>query len=281
VKKFLKWTGLVVAALVVIAGLGIGYLYAASEGKMHQHFTVAAPAPLALPADPAEIAEGQRLAHLTGCTHCHAENLGGAVPLDIPHVVRFVAPNVTAIVPNYSDAQLITLLRKGVKPDGTGVYFMPSEMLRHLSDADLARVIAWVRSMPRTEGITGKTEVRLIGRIIIATGQYKSAAEEIQSGTAAPPPVGLSTAAAHGHYLVMSACSECHGQDLNGNPGAKAPPLAIAKAYTAEQFAKLMREGVPLSGQELELMSPTARARFASFTAEEVAAVYEFLRSRH
>jgi hypothetical protein len=41
-----------------------------------------------------------------------------------------------------------------------------------------------------------------------------------------------------------------------------------------------MREGVPVSGQELELMSPTARARFTSFTAEEVAAVYEFLQSR-
>ena len=70
-------------------------------------------------------------------------------------------------------------------------------------------------------------------------------------------------AAAHGHYLVMSACSECHGQDLNGNPDAKAPPLAIAKGYSAEQFSRLMHEGVAArAAQELELMSPTARARF-------------------
>jgi cytochrome c553 len=90
----------------------------------------------------------------------------------------------------------------------------------------------------------------------------------------------LSDSAAHGRYRVMSSCTECHGQDLNGNPDAKAPPLAIAKAYSAEQFSALMREGRPLSGQELELMSPTARARFASFTTEEIAAVYEFLQSR-
>ena len=88
------------------------------------------------------------------------------------------------------------------------------------------------------------------------------------------------TAAAHGRYLAMSACTECHGQDLNGNPAAKAPPLSIAKGYSAEQFSRLMHDGVPLSGQELELMSPTARARFASLTAEETAALYEFLSTR-
>ena len=135
-KKFFKWTGLVAAAivgLVLVAGV---FVYVASESKMHRRFSVGVPPPLALPTDAAEIAEGKRLAHLTGCTHCHGEDLGGAVPLDIPHVVRFVAPNITAIAPRYTDAQLITLLRQGVKPDGTSVYFMPSEMLRHLHDRD-------------------------------------------------------------------------------------------------------------------------------------------------
>jgi mono/diheme cytochrome c family protein len=202
------------------------------------------------------------------------------VPLDIPNVVRFVAPNVTAIAPTYSDAQFITLLRQGVKADGTSVYFMPSEMFRNLSDADLTRIIAWVRTVPATDGITGKTEVRLIGRFIIGTGQYKSAAEEIQARAAEAAPAGLSESAARGRYLVMNSCIECHGADLQGNPDAKAPPLSIAKAYSAEQFSKLMHEGVPLSGQALQLMSPTAKARFAVLTAEETAAVYEFLRTR-
>ena len=187
VKKFLKWTGFVVArrssALVSVVGV---LLYVASESKMRQHFTVGRaaaaarcrPTPRRSPrAGASRISRAARIAT--------AKNLGGVVPSATFRTwsgsSRPISP---AIVPNYTDAQLITLLRQGVKPDGTSVYFMPSEMIRHLSDEDLARVIAWVRSVPATEGITGKTEVRLVGRFIIATGQFKSAAEEIQSATA-------------------------------------------------------------------------------------------------
>ena len=49
-----------------------------------------------------------------------------------PNLVRLVAPNISTVLPNYSDAQLATVLRKGVKPDGKSVLFMPSEMFRHL-----------------------------------------------------------------------------------------------------------------------------------------------------
>jgi cytochrome c553 len=280
VKKFLKWTGFVVAGLAGLAALGIAYLYFASERELNRHHAVASPAAIAVPTDPAEIAEGRRLAHLTGCTHCHSENLSGAVPLDIPNVVRFVAPNLTELLPQYSDAQLVTLLRKGVRPDGTGVLFMPSEMTRHLSDQDLGRVIAFLRSAPPTPGVTGKTEVRFVGRYILASGQFKTAADTIEQAAPDVASANLSPAAARGRYLAMSACTECHGQDLNGRPEAKAPPLAIAKSYTADEFSKLMHEGIALGGRQYELMSPTALARFAVLTPEETAAIYEFLQSR-
>ena len=80
-KKILKWTGFVVAAVAGLVLIGGVYVYFASETRMHRHFAVAPPPPLTLPTDAAEIAEGRRLAHLTGCTHCHTEDLGGAVPL--------------------------------------------------------------------------------------------------------------------------------------------------------------------------------------------------------
>jgi cytochrome c553 len=280
VKKFLKWTGFVVAGLAGVVALGIAYLYFASERELGRRHEVAAPAAIVIPTDPAEIAEGRRLAHLTGCTHCHSENLSGAVPLDIPNVVRFVAPNLTELLPQYSDAQLVTLLRQGVRPDGTGVLFMPSEMTRHLDDQDLGRVIAFLRSMPPAKGVTGKTEVRLVGRYILASGQFKTAAQAIELAKDDAPPSNLSAAVARGRYLAMSACSECHGQDLNGRPEAKAPPLAIAKAYSADEFSKLMHEGIALGGKQYELMSPTALARFSVLTPEETSAIYEFLQSR-
>ncbi|HEX6395851.1 MAG TPA: c-type cytochrome [Steroidobacteraceae bacterium] len=279
-KKFLRWTGIVAAGLVVVIFAGIGWLYFASEREIHRRYEVVAVTPPALPSDPAEIAEGLRVAQLAGCLHCHGEKLTGSVVDDIPHLVRLVAPNLSTLLPGYSDAQIATVLRKGVKPDGTSVVFMPSEMFRHLSDQDLARVIAWLRTVPAsTEGVQEKTEVRLLGRLIVANGDVKLAAQSIAS---LPPPVGAFDAAdpvSHGRYLVMNLCTECHGQDLEGFAPIHAPALAVAKAYSAAQFARLMHDGVALGDRQLELMSATSRARFAHLRDEELQAVYAFLQS--
>jgi len=187
VKKILKWTGFVVAGISGLVVLGVAYVYFASERELTRRYEIATlPAPT-LPTDAAEIAAGRRIAIHAGCLHCHAENLTGIVVDDIPHLLRLVAPNISVRLPNYSDAQIATVLRKGVKPDGTSVVFMPSEMFRHLSDADLARLIAWLRSVPANPaGIREKTEVRLLGRLILAKGDVRLAARNIES---LPPPV--------------------------------------------------------------------------------------------
>jgi cytochrome c553 len=153
-------------------------------------------------------------------------------------------------------------------------------MIRHLNDQDLARVIAFARSMPPTPGIADRTEVRLVGRYILASGQFQSAAQMIELAAPDAVPTGLDPTAARGRYLVMSACSECHGQDLNGNPAAKAPPLIVAKGYSEAAFSRLMHDGVALGERELELMSPTARARFSVLTPDETQAIHTFLNSR-
>jgi cytochrome c553 len=281
VKKFLKWTGFVVAGLAVVAIVAIGFVYFASERELHRHYEAAVLPALVVPTDPAEIAEGKRIARLAGCLHCHGEKLTGTVVDDIPHLLRLVAPNLSTMLPGYSDAQLATVLRKGVKPDGTSVVFMPSEMFRHLDDEDLGRVIAFLRSVPpSTGGVQEKTEVRALGRLILAKGDVTLAAKSIQS---LPPPVKgyePSDPVSHGRYLVMSFCSECHGQDLGGFAPINAPALAVAKGYSAEQFARLMHEGIALGERELRLMTPTSRARFTHLREDERQAIYAFLQSR-
>lgn len=277
-KKFLKWTGIVALGLVGLALTGVAYLYFAAEHELHRHYAVAAPS-LTLPSDPAELAEGRRLAQLTGCTHCHTETLGGSVVMDIDNVVRFVAPNLTTLLPNYTDAQVMNAMRKGVKPDGTSVLFMPSEMLAHLNDQDVARIIAWIRTVPASAGETRTNEVRPLGRYIIATGKYVPPARAIADAAPDKAPANLSPAAARGRYLVMSTCTECHGQDLQGNPFARSPPLIIAKGYSREDFSKLLHEGVALGGRELDLMGKAARTRFVALTAEETSQIHEFLQT--
>jgi cytochrome c553 len=278
VKKFLRWLGFVVLGLVAVMVLAIAYMHFAFEREyVRKYKVVAETLSVPLPTDAAEIAEGKRLAQLTGCTHCHAETLAGAVPVDIPGMARFVAPNLTTILPAYSNAELVSLLRRGVKRDGTGAWLMPSQMFRNLHDDDLARIIAWVRTVPATEGITGQTQIRFMGRFIVVMGKFKSAAQQIEELSAAGPGADLS---GRGAYLVMNLCSECHGQDLKGEPAAKAPSLAIAKGYSAEAFARLMSSGVGLGDRTFELMTETSKARFTHLSVDEVDAIYAFLQSR-
>ena len=274
-KKFLRWLGFVALGLVAVVTFAIAYLHSAFEREYVRKYQVAETLSLSLPVDPMEVAEGKRLAQLTGCTHCHGENLSGGVPLDIPGWVRFVAPNLTTILPSYSDAELAGLLRRGVKRDGTGAWLMPSQMFRHLHDEDLARIVAWIRTVPVSEGVTETTQFRLMGRFVVVMGKFKSAAQQIEEGAA--PGVDMSE---RGAYLAMNLCSECHGQDLRGEPEAKSPSLAVTKGYSAEDFARLMDSGVGIGNRTFGLMTETAKARFAHLTVDEVDAMYAFLRSR-
>jgi cytochrome c553 len=281
VKKFLKWLGFVVSGLVGLALLGIAYIYFASERELDRRFTVADNATLVIPTDAAEIAEGRRIAQLGGCMHCHGDNLAGTVVDDIPKLVRLVAPNISTLLPTYSDAQLATVLRKGVKPDGKSVLFMPSEMYRHLRDEDLARVIAWLRSKPAVpSGITEKTQLRPIGRLIIANGDFKPAARAIESLPAAVGSYDADDPVSRGRHLAMNYCSECHGQDLQGVAPINAPALAVVKGYSLERFTRLMQEGVGTGDRQFKMMTPTAKARFTQLTPDEIVAVHAFLKSR-
>jgi cytochrome c553 len=280
VKKFLKWTGFVVAGLAGLALLGFAYLYFASERELGREYALADNAALVIPTDATEVAEGRRIAQLAGCMHCHGDNLAGTVVDDIPNLVRLVAPNISTRLPNYTDAQLATVLRKGVKPDGKSVLFMPSEMFRHMSDQDLARLIAFVRTKPPVaEGVTETTQLRPIGRLIIANGDYKPGALAIESLPAAVGSFDANDPASHGRYLAMNFCSECHGQNLEGVAPINAPALAVAKGYSLEQFTRLMQQGVGLGDRQFKLMSPTAKARFTQFTPAEIEAIYGFLLS--
>ncbi len=274
-KKFLKWLGIVAVSFIAIVVVVMIYAYSASEREFARQYKVAETLSVSLPTDAAEIEEGHRLAHITGCTHCHGANLAEPNAIDIPGIARFVPPNISQIVPTTSDAQLVGLLRRGVKIDGTSAWLMPAEMFRHLHDEDVARILAWVRTVPASGEVAGKTSIHLMGRALVAMNQIKPVARQIDEAKGEPaiPP-------RRGAYLVMNACSECHGQDLNGVPMANAPSLVVVKGYSAEQFARLMHDGVGVGEREFELMTPTAKARFSHLTADEVQAVYEFLQSR-
>lgn len=279
-KKFLKILGFVVVGLVAMVVVALAYAFIASGRELAFEHRVAQNAPLVIPTAPEQIAEGKRLATTAGCLHCHRDDLGGQLVHDFPNIARFVAPNISAKLAEYSDAQLDAAIRHGVKLDRTGMLFMPAEMYRHLNDADAARLIAYLRTVTAVEGTKDAMVIRPLGRALLAKGDFKTGPRAIES---LPPAVNTYDAAdpvSHGRYLVMTHCTECHAQDLEGMPIANSPPLSVTKSYGLEQFARLLHDGVGLGERTFPLMTPTSKARFSHLRDDEVAAIHAFLQSR-
>lgn len=281
-KKILKWLGFVVAGLGLVVLALSAYVFMVSSRVLAATHTPRATA-LAIPTEASEIEEGKRLATLAGCMHCHGDALGGQLVHDFPNLARFVAPNVSSLQQTYTDAQLDAVIREGIKADGTGLLFMPAEMFHHMRDEDVARIIAYLRTMPPVPGTNDRMEIRPLGRALIAAGEFKTGPRAIAELAEMAPPVNSFDAAdpvSRGKYLVMNLCTECHAQNLEGIPMAKSPPLSVAKSYSLEQFERLMHDGVGVGDRTFDLMTPTSKARFSQLRPDEVSAMHAYLQSR-
>jgi mono/diheme cytochrome c family protein len=199
--------------------------------------------------------------------------------VDEPLLARVVSPNLTIAAREYTDAELERIIRHGIRPDGRSVVVMPSGMFSVLDDADLGRIIAYVRSVPPVPGRPREVRIGPLARLLFALGKFEPAAAEVSRAVAlsASYPSGHDPMA-RGAYLARTACTECHGLDLRG--GDKAPDLRIAAGYSRDAFAHLMRTGKGLGDRELPLMSRVARRRFSHFTDNEIGALHDYLLAR-
>ena len=276
-KRLLRWIAIALGALVALGIVALGVMYVLSERILRRSYEVAAAA-VSIPTDPAAITEGRRLATIHGCFgDCHGRHGEGRVMFDQPMIARIVAPNLTSAVRQYTDVQLATIIRQGVRPGGRSVLVMPSEAFVTLTDADLGRILAFMKSLPAVEGPGPSVSPGPVGRIGLAIGKFKTAAQLIAE--AVPPPEATSEEAAFGRYLARTICAECHGGDLRGasNPDFTSPGLAVVAAYSPAAFTELLRTGVALGGRTLPVMGPRARENLSYLTDAEITALYGYL----
>ncbi len=266
---------LALSAAALLLGTAAAVLYFGSEWQLRRLPQV--PADVAVPTG-GDAAEGARLAAIVGCTGCHGRDLAGEADCYEDELARFHCPNVVAARTRYADRDLVILLRHGRKLDGALVDFMPWDMYAHLTDTDLANVIAFVRALPEVDKpVQPPTEYAWTTRLRILRGTYPYVNDLADYDTR--PREGV---AERGRYLASIACPECHAPDLGGYGDGDAPNLLIAKAYSPEAFARLMRTGKTIAGTESAtgLMSSVARFRFSHFTDEEIAALKAYLDQR-
>lgn len=221
----------------------------------------------------ARVAHGKRIADVLGCTGCHGANLQGE------RFYELYASNLTRDLGGYSDADIERALRQGVPKNGRDLWGMPSELFQHLSEPDMAALIAFLRSLKPAGGPTQPPlpfppDVREL----IAKGEIKPAAAFVRDSSTLGP-VDLGPDHALGRYVTRVTCAECHGPDLKGNH-RDTPDLIAAGAYSREEFERLLTEGVPTGGRKLKLMELVAKERFAKLTLHERDALYAYLKAR-
>ncbi len=272
------WIKRIALGLLVLIGLAVAGVYLRSEYVLRKTFEIPLVA-VAVPSDSASVAEGHRLAGAYGCTGCHGENLEGQVFSDDPMIGRFVAPNLTRVAAEHSDGELERAIRRGVRTDGRSTLAMPSAMYQHVSDHDLGLVLAYLRSLPPSAGPATEVVAGPMARLGLTIGMFSPQVDDIDAD--ATPPAGRPTETlAVGEYIAMTACTECHGQDLTGGFEGEAQDLVVAASYSAAEFAHFFQTGEAVGGREVGVMSEVARGRFSHLTEEEVAALHAFLLAR-
>lgn len=289
-KKALRWTSYLIGGVLGVGVLALAIVYGATEYQMSRHYEVPAVA-LNLRQDPATIARGKHIATIRGCTDCHGGNLAGTQFLDVPMLGRVYASNLTrgenGAAQRFSDSDWDRAIRHGVKPDGTPLLVMPSQDFQGLSDADLAAVVAYLKSVPAVNTSAPENELGPLGRFLEITGKAAllPARRIAHRAPRAPaPPEGPTRE--YGAYLA-TACSGCHGEHFSGGPVPGMPPgtpealnlttdsITGIGRWSEADFARALRQGKKPDGSQLRAPMPVWIT--AQLTDDELHAVWLYL----
>jgi hypothetical protein len=205
---------------------------------------------------------------LAGCAlkDCHGPDFGAGKTTDGGPIGIMAAPNVSNIVPAYSDGELGRLIRHGVKKDRHTVRFMSVHEFNWFNDADVVAVISYLRTVPPVDRATSAMTIKTLGKILDRKGLIpidiarRIDHEHIETG---PPP---SPTAEYGRFIAR-LCSGCHGESFGGGPIPGAPPdfpvplnltpdATGLQGWTYEDFEHIAKTGVRKNGKKLAEFMP-------------------------
>jgi cytochrome c553 len=291
--KIVKWIGAALGVLILLAGLGFGAAYVATELRLSKTYDIK-PETITVPTDAESIEHGKHLiTSLGGCSNCHGADLGGTMEEDMPPIVALRGPNLTAgegsVTAKFTDADWVRAIRHGVKPDGKPLFFMPASAYINLSERDLGSIIAAAKTFPPVNRTMAPSTLYPVGRILAALHMLPlTHAELVDHSTPMPAAVTSGTGAAFGKYAVNAGgCRDCHRADLSGGripgvPKSIPPPVNLTPVgplakYTEADFRQLFRTGKRPNGTPLHEMMPWKAIGKAS--DEELNAIFAYLKT--
>lgn len=259
--------------LSAISVLLLGSVFAVSEWKMRRSYD--APLLPLRPASPPNPAAGRHMAKVAGCwAGCHGNEGEGGFE-SIKDIHRSAAPTLSQVLPQYADDELVRLIRYGVKRDGKSSVGMIAYATWALGDQDLADIIAHLRAQPVLPPVERSHDISFRGRMAMVTGKWGVDAAMVDRSVPRWGELTLSTPFERGRYLASVVCAACHGRRLEGSALESTPALAIAGAYSQEEFRNLLRNAIARGGSEVKRMT---WVREVEFTDQEINDIYEFLR---
>lgn len=255
------WLLVGTAALATLAIGTASWVYIASE--LHLRSFETPPATFAVPGDAVTIARGDHLVRTRGCRGCHGEDFEGQTMWG-----NAVAPNLAEYARRYEIATFEAALRHGIAHDGKAMYSMPSYGFRHLRDADVAAIFAYLRVQPVKRVALPTARLPWSVRFAIARGEDSATPGFLAQVPALRHVNDANPRLARGEYFAMTTCNECHGFGLRADQpfGGVAPDLIVVAGYDEAAFTRLLRTGIALGDRELPRMSGVARRRFATLS---------------
>ncbi len=284
--KFLKWMAIGVGSLIgLLLVLGFGLSMKGKSKATSAPEVAIVPLP-EIPADSALLARGQHVVtSIAGCAGCHGTGLKGQ-KFDTPDfLVSMASPNLTRGKGGVGDntrEQWLRAMRGGTGRDGRQLAIMPSAAYAHMSDADMAAVLAYLETIPPVDNVLPPRKIGPLGAILTGAGQFPLAADLIASTKPQPSTVQPAVTAEYGGYLVtIGTCADCHGAELHGAPGHGGPPAPSLRVnprgWTEEAFRTAMRSGKTPEGKSLDpAMMPWNF--YAGMTDDELKAIWMYIR---
>lgn len=290
-KKLMKFVGIPLAVLAAGVAVAAGAAVLLSEHKMNRVIDVTVPSVNLAALNPA-LERGEYLFETRGCSECHGANGGGRLMVDDQSSGFYVhSPNITrgggGAAAAYGDAEWIALLRHGLKPSRTPVFFMPSEDYAQMADEDVAALVSYIRTLPPAPAMKAEFRLPLKLKALYAFGAIDDAAAKIDHQRPAPSRVPESQLE-QGKYAA-NTCIGCHGEGLAGGKVPGSPPAwpaaanltgaadsAMLRYSSSEAFRQMMRTGKRPDGTTVSVMPFES---FAQMNDTELDAVFGFLKS--
>ncbi|MGB2817521.1 MAG: cytochrome c [Burkholderiaceae bacterium] len=288
-KKAVKYVGWALAALLVLGIAAAGAAHLLAQRKMNRSIDVQV-APVAFVNDAGSVARGKYLFQSRGCSECHGDDGAGKLVIDEPNGMRVRSPNISpgpgSVVAKYTEVDWVRTIRHGVKPDKRPIFIMPSEDYNRFTDADVAAIVAYARSLPPAKGEAGRIELPLIVKALYAANMIPDAPQRIDHTLPPAKAVAEGPTVEHGAY-VANMCKGCHGDRFNGGKIPGSPPdwpaaadLTARATYatydSVDKFRAMLRSGKRPSGEAIKVMPFPS---LGAMNDTDVEALYAFLKT--